>query len=327
MSTDELPEGYKKGIPRVSNVVNFLYPFEGFAKDNYLLWIFKNRARMFWPEWWNIKQFRELSKFDDKNPDEYYELKGNKISLKWVNFIADTYTETACDWWTFIHLQMENHILGKPIEYGEHEVEIKAGITYLKALQALYPKDVIWLAEPVVMDWEERFQWSIDVVRINEKTKTVWLYDYKSWEVARKKYRLKTKLLKSWTPPRPTSKLKKLALQLSCYGTTYIQDGYSIWGIYWVWLHKTGTYEYEVEMWEKEKLDNLLELFGLNLDNIIIDDMFNIKITQPSCKYGTVKVSFNLDDLDNGKDSKENIANACKTAKVIANEMKEEPWK
>lgn len=281
----ELPKWYKRWVPRVSSVVEFVYPFEWFAKENYEKWLKEN------------------------NIDE------------------DEYLTTAQDWWTFIHEQLEFRMLWKKLSKNKlsklHSEELKWWIAYVDNLKKKYP-EITWSPEEVVRDKENRFQWTIDLVRVNEKTKTVWLYDYKSWWIVKKKYWLEDTLLKSWVPPRPSSKLKKLALQLSLYAQTYIQKWYNIWWLYWVWVHKTWTYEYEVPTWSTQELDKLLEVFSLTLDglNFKINDMFEIEILEPTKQYWNVKVKFKLDELDNWKTSLENIKQACKTAKALANEMK-----
>lgn len=229
-----LPEGYKEWVARVSHVVSHMFPFEWTYAD----WAFRK---------WLL---------DDVNPQFK---RGFAVDYQ-------EYMDEATSVWTFIHLQMENYIMGKPINvedklYNLHKNEVEHWLAYLQELQDLYPTDIIWIAEPVVIDNTERFQGSIDIVRVNEKTKTVWLYDYKSWWVAKKRWNLSNDAIdkKTWKVKRDLWRFKKVALQLSLYAETYRQKWYEIGGIYVVWLHEQGAFEFSLssEDFPKQKSNDI----------------------------------------------------------------------
>lgn len=177
--------------------------------------------------------------------------------LKWlnINWIEEkTYMEEACTIGTFVHDAMERRILKKKQKkkdeaYALHKDEIEYWLSYLKALK--------WelIPEVIILDKKERYQGTTDLVRVDEETKTVWLYDWKTWWIAKKRFNLPNKYRK------PYSKLKKVALQLSLYAEYYREKGYEIGGIYVVWLHETGCYPFELDLYSSESLNEILTNF------------------------------------------------------------------
>lgn len=216
-----MPEEYIEWIPRVSSLVEMAYPFEWFAKENYKKWLKNN----------------------------------------WID--ADEYLKEAQDVGTAIHLEMENHLLNRESELTEEEYEdhIEEVVTWRKFVDMIIDKheQCKLIPEEYVRDENNHYQWTIDLIIKDEDRKIVYLYDYKTWEIARKRWWLETKLNKNWRPPKPSSKLKKLALQLSLYARTYIQQWYTIWWLFWVWIHQSWVHCYEVDMWWEDELSKLIQ--------------------------------------------------------------------
>lgn len=258
-----LPEWYIEWVTRVSNVVGFKYPFKWTpAEARYLNWLADNV---------NPKYKRGFA----IEPQEYM--------------------DEACDIWTFVHLQMEKYSLGKRTQksnklYKSHINEIDGWIKYIDQLKEEYP-NAIWKPEQVVRDEKNRYQWTIDLIRIDEENKTVYLYDWKTFWIAKKKWNLPNKYKK------PTPKLVKLALQLSLYAETYIQKGYKIWWIYGVYLHETGCYEYKLEQWTTRQINNLLRTFYTDNDKTIeinhITEMI-IEMRKPTIQYGYMNITIDM---------------------------------
>lgn len=225
---EELPKGYIPWIDRVSNIVSFNFPFEWNSKEQYLKWLEKN------------------------------------------NIPEEEYLEEAQIVWTFVHLQLEKYLLLEPLDltdrlFNLHKKEIE---WWLEFLRDLFIKPWKLLSEVVVLDEKQRFQGSIDLIRIDEKTKTVWLYDWKTWGIAKKKWWLNN------SPTKNVDKLKKVALQLSLYAEVYRQKGYKIWWIAVLWLHNDWLIEYSlfakdnlkvkdksIRLWSSAELNILLWIY------------------------------------------------------------------
>lgn len=301
--SNELPEWYIEWVTRVSNVVSFKFPFKGTdAEVRYLSWL-----------------------ADDVKP-KY---------RRWFAIDPDEYMEEAQVVWTFVHLQMEKYALWKRTQkskplYKKHLPEIEGGLKLIDKLKEKYP-DVKWMPEQVVRDKDDRYQGTIDLIRIDEENKTVYLYDWKTFWIAKKKWKLPNKY------KRPTEKLKKLNLQLSLYAETYRQKWYKIGGIYWVYLHETGCYEYELDLYSTKDINQILKEYNLSLSDLpdstkeIINNITNmsfdlpmtIEILEPTKTYGNVKIGLDLSKVDNGKTAQENVDELCKKARYIATKMKD----
>ena len=319
---DALPEGYKEWVARVSNIVSHAFPFD---------WTYAD------------EQFRKW--LADDVPEK---------RKRWFAVDHKEYMWEASVVWTFIHQQMENFINNIPIEkehklYKLHSKEIEQGIEYIKWLQKEYPKDVIWIAEPVVRDKDERYQGSIDVVRVNEKTKTVWVYDYKSWGVAKKRWKMPNEAIdkKTWRVKKDLGRFKKVALQLSLYWETYRQRWYTIGGIYVVWLHEEWCFEFslssedfprqksnEIRIWSTEEIDKLLlsykeaekikEQLAIANAEIIFNPnsimIFEIRV--PTEAYAYVNVTIDMYQEKDGKTIEEKIDEARWAIKHYLNNVK-----
>lgn len=270
-----LPDNYKEWIERVSNVVEFVYPFEWEAKQRYLDWLFDNV-----PE--NRKRGFSI------NEDEYLE-EAQKV-------------------WTFIHLQMEHYLLWEPLDvddilYELHIDEINHWIKYIDSL------DKDWRTfetEVYVCDEKNRFQWAMDVRAVHYEKKLIKLFDWKTWWIAKKRYGLPNNYAK------PYSKLKKLTLQLSLYAETDRQKWYTIEWIYWVWLHESWAYEYSLTPMTTEELDEILLAFKrskwetipykLNIKNNMENNKVSVELYTPTWEqYEMLRFisEVNFDEVEN----------------------------
>lgn len=276
-----LPEWYIEGVPRVSKVVWFKYPFKGWE----------------WFERW--------------------------LESKWIE--KEEYMYYANLWWTYIHKILEDYLLGNKLDlslYKAHKLEIDYAKEYIDNLKSEFP-DTQWFPEAIVLDKKKRFQWTADLVRINWNK--VFLYDYKTYEIVKKKYNMETKLKKDWTPYKPSDNLKKVALQLSLYAQYYIQQWYEIWGIYLVWIHSSWVHEYELELWNTGDINKLLIDYYNSLypKEINMDLPFEIEILEPTKQYWNIKLRLDLSTVENWKTPKENIDELIAQAKYIAGQMKD----
>ena len=221
------PVGYKKWIERVSNIVSFVFPFEGNSKERYIKWLW----------------------------------------LHWVP--EDEYLDEAKLVWTFVHKQMETWGGGRNSAlYELHKEEIEYWLSFIRKLSKYWELH----HEQYIRDYKNRYQWTADLVVINEKKKKVYIYDYKTWGIAKKKWnilyyifgvlmlRIPIFLMKN-TYKKPYDKIKKVALQLSLYGEYYRQLGYSLELISVLWLHETGCYEYKLPIYTTNEINSILEKY------------------------------------------------------------------
>lgn len=242
------------------------------------------------PEWYkewidrvsNIVSF--VFPFDWNSKKRYLDW----LELNWIN--EDEYLKEAQDVWTFVHLQLEKKVLKKRLQkskplFNLHQAEIEFWIEYLEWL------DGDFIPEKVVIDSQERYQGTIDLVRIDEKNKKVWLYDWKTWGIAKKKYWLPNKYKK------PYDKIKKVALQLSLYAEYYRNLGYTVEWIYVLWLHETGCYEYELELYSTRKLNHIIRAYQKAKNRKIqinhISDMI-IELRKPTEQYGYINITIDM---------------------------------
>lgn len=289
---NKLPEGYKEWIPRVSNIVSFIFPFEGDWKQRYLDWLADN-----------VPEGRK---------------RGFSID-------EDEYLTEAQDVGTFVHEQMELYILGITIDtanplYERHIDVIKGWLEYIDQIKEKYTEENGWklVAEPVLIDVKWRYQWSSDLVLVNDKLKKVIIKDWKTFWIAKARWDLPNLYKK------PYDKIKKGALQFSLYAEVYRQRGYEIEGIDLVYLHYTGAYEYSLELYSTDALNKIVEDYEESLlpkPEIImtkkIELPLEVEILLPTEQFGNVKVRLNLNDVDNGKTDKENIDALILKAKYI----------
>lgn len=256
---NNLPEWYLAWIDRVSSIVSFKFPFEWNSRMRYQNWL-------------------------------------NNL---WIT--EEDYWLTATEWWTEIHKALEDYVLGNKIPnkiLNKHKDEIEWAIRYIDWLIAEYP-EVDWRTEVYLRDEHNRYQGTVDLVRVNEKTKEVWIYDYKSYEVAKRKYWIKTKeLLKNWSLPKPTDKLTKVSLQMSLYAKVFEQLWYKVRWIYLVWVHKEWTFEYKADLWTNNELEKLLIEYKFKWNNnMTIKYPLKIHLQTAPITYSNISVELDLSDI------------------------------
>ena len=261
---NNLPEGYKEWIPRVSNIVSYKFPFAGEGKKRYLEWVYeslKDQVKFDW-DCNREKTTKLLKEFPDLNCHNIWYL----IQCE------ETYLTEAQDVGTFIHKQMENYITGEFLDdwdlFQKHHTVIQNWLNYIDQIKRKYTEED-WrrfVAEPVVIDKHKRWQWSCDIAIINEEKKKVVIKDWKTFWIAKKRFGLPN------TYRKPYDKIKKWALQFSLYAETYRQKGYEIESIDLVYLHEQGAYEYKLELYSTEDINSLLEKY-MTRDSLLPTDI------------------------------------------------------
>ncbi len=288
--TNELPSGYIKWISRVSDVVSFVYPFEGEGKNRYLQW------------------------------------------LKKVGVDEGSYLTTAQTTWTYIHQVMEDYVNGEPLNRNKDDCPIvkktiDEGLVYIDWIKKKYTKAKGYklVAEPVLRDKDNRYQWSSDLVVVHEDRKEIIIIDWKSFWIAKSFFDLPNKYKK------PYDKIKKGRLQFSLYGETYKQKGYTVKDLVLVYLHEDCAYPYSLEQYSSEELDVILTAYALSknpLDQTLLlfnlDCMFKLKIVHPTVSFWKIELECDLQQLDTWDTIPETLTKMCKTVKVVSNEMKKE---
>ncbi len=212
---------YIEWVPRVSDVVSFIFPFEWDWKNRYLKW----------------------------------------LDLHWVD--QDEYLLEAQQVGTFVHKQIENFI--KWIDFNRkdkllklHSKEITHWASFI--MKELMSSTLELRTEQYIIDSCFRYQWTADLVVIDEINKTVEIYDWKTWWIAKKKWELKNEYKK------PYDKIKKVALQLSLYAEYYRKLWYTIKWLYVVWLHETWAYKFSLDIYNGSSIDELLKNWNKKQD-------------------------------------------------------------
>jgi len=276
--TNQLPEGYKKGVPRVSDIVSYIYPFEGEGKRRYQQW------------------------------------------LKRVNVNEQDYLSEAQTIGTYIHQHMEDYCNWIESEVGHTcpiiDETIEKGFTYIDEVKKQYTKAKgrEMIAEPVLLDEQERFQGSSDLVLVNKKKNSVVVIDWKSFWIAKARFSLPNKYKK------PYDKIKKGRLQFSLYAETYRQKGYKIEDIILVYLHQDWTFDYPLELYTSAELDKILTEFKAHKelkrdkreDLIITHNTKDMKVTlrKPTETYGFLEIEIDWYKLEDWKTLEDKIDEA-----------------
>lgn len=238
---------YKDWVPRVSDIVSSVYPFEWDNKDRYIKWLELN----------NI-------------PEEEYLLEAQIV-------------------WTFVHSQIEKYVLWFDYDhtyelYPKHMQEIASGSAFVNKIRAdwyeLFP-------EYYILDEKWRYQWTSDLVCINEEQKTVRIYDWKTWWIAKKRWGLPNNVKK------PYDKIKKVALQLSLYVDYFRKKWYTVDLISVVWLHETWAYEYKLELYSTEDLDEIIDNFHNPKEKVVIDYSTE-QLTDLFINYNTMQIEMHI---------------------------------
>lgn len=140
-------EWYDMSLPRVSNIVSFIYPFEWEDKKRYLEWLKKI---------WTTEE-------------EY---------LWWANELW-TFIHNQME----NHILWKKIDKKNPL-YLEVKEEIRNWIKYLNELIASWYK---LLSEVYLIDWEKRYQWTSDLILIKENDiiiadfKSYWVVKKRYW--------------------------------------------------------------------------------------------------------------------------------------------------
>lgn len=318
---DALPEGYKEWIARVSNIVSHAFPFD---------WTYAD------------EQFRKW--LADDVPEK---------RKRWFAVDHKEYMGEASVVWTFIHLQMEKVVKKEDLDeedelYSKHRKEIEQWAIYYNDLVEEHGSRRA-LPEAIVRDKDNKYQWTADLVLINDEIKEVKIYDTKSWGVAKKRWKMPNEAIdkKTWKVKRDLGRFKKVALQLSLYWETYRQKWYTIGGIYVVWLHEEWCFEFslssedfprqksnEIRIWSTEEIDKLLlsykeaekikEQLAIANAEIIFNPnsimIFEIRV--PTEAYAYVNVTIDMYQEKDGKTIEEKIDEARWAIKHYLNNVK-----
>ena len=253
---------YKKDIPRVSNIVSYVFPFNGEGKQRYLEWLKNN---------WILQE-------------EY---------LNWANEL-----------WTFVHKQMENHLLSNPIE---DNIEVKAvvnkWIEYLKTLKYKTCESELYLSNDFI-------QGTCDVL-FTYKDKIV-LWDFKTYWIVKRRYWKVNKFQVD------KHKREKVQLQMSIYAYLYHKQYWiKIDEIVLLFLHDDWVREYKLDIIDENKIEDIIKRYYISVwlnnndFNININDM-KIKIHKPSEQFWFIETELDLSKTDNWKTAKENIDDMIK---------------
>jgi len=307
------PKWYPKWVPRVSNVVSFIFPFTGEGKLRYLKWVHK-------VIWQNMSYTNEF------NNNKVIELIKEFPSIKWnvweIIECEEIYLKEAQDVWTFVHEQMENYLLWKKVKLKKYKEVIEWWFKYIDQVKEKYTKKDgrEYNVEQVVVDKYKRYVWAADLVLVNNKTNKVVIIDWKTFWIAKARWKLPNNYKK------PYDKIKKGALQFSLYADTYRQEGYTIEGIKMVYLHHTWAYEYDLNLYSAEDLNKILEKY-ITRDSLLPPDItllfkynpmqIEVQTTIPNEAYSKASIIMEDKDLQNGKSIKQNINEVIELQKYL----------
>ena len=196
--------------PRVSNIVEFVFPFEGEDKRRYADWCIKN---WFTDEEY-LKQAQDIGTLVHESLEEWIDNKKDVDVWRWGDW-----KEWGKKW------------LEEQKEEFNTEQYVRCGSLY---------------------------QWTCDLYNEEELI----LADWKTWEVAKKVFNIKIKPLhKNGKPPKPTSRLKKVQLQMSLYAYAINKDKYEEFTLKALWLREEGCFEYVLKPIPREELIQIIKDF------------------------------------------------------------------
>jgi CRISPR/Cas system-associated exonuclease Cas4 (RecB family) len=205
---------YKTNLPRVSNIVSWVYPFD----------------------WEDKKRYKQWLKKEDIIEEEY---------LWWANTL-----------WTFVHKQMENYILWKPIEIKNsmYEETKELIINWTKWLDDYWYNKIeteLYLTDKII-------QWTCDLLLF--KWDKLILGDFKTYWIVKGRY---------WKPNKcavDKHKRIKVQLQMSIYAYLYEKKtGKKITSLSLIFLHWEKTREYVLVPLEKEEIERIIKEFLKNI--------------------------------------------------------------
>lgn len=151
-----IPKNYIKWVPRVSDIVDYVFPFDKESKKWFTFWLNKNSIN----EWDYMEEAQEWWTFVHNALEEYvikrfiptwkYNSRYWDIIINWIRFIEDIIQPYIDEWYD---VYTEKHIV----------------------------------------DYYNRYQGTCDLILIHEWKKDVKLWDYKTWGLAKSKFWLKDK--------------------------------------------------------------------------------------------------------------------------------------
>ena len=247
---------YIEWIPRVSNIVDTLFPFWGEDEKRFHQW-----------------------------------LKTKKIDV-------DEYMSTATSWWTEVHEIMEKCVKWRKFKIPIHlSDEANAWIRLINNLKQHFP-NAKFITEMYVRDTHWRWQWTIDLVILDWNN--AYMFDWKTYEISKKKWELPQKLNKNGSPPKPTAKIKKVEIQLNLYAECLKQMWFEIRQLNMVWLHSAWYFMYEIDSIDTSNIyiEYLKLITNMNKEIILeIKSPLKIKLQTPPISYAAISVELDLKDV------------------------------
>jgi len=286
-----LPPWYINWVPRVSEIVSFIFPFDGNSKKRYQQWL----KEVWVDENLYLEKAQTVWTYIHQHLEDY---------INWEKSERKK--------------ELENDTVVKLIENGKK---------YIDDVRKTYTEKKGWklVAEPILLDKEKRYQGSSDLVLINEKKKEVVVIDWKSFGISKSFFSLDNKYKK------PYDKIKKGRLQFSLYWETFKQKGYTVKDLVLVYLHQDWAFTYSLEQYSSDELNSILKAFAESkkqLTDISVsfpneNNMYEIEIRLPTETYGYINLKSDISKIDNWKTEKENVDELIKKAKYIRKQLKD----
>lgn len=178
-----------------------------------------------------------------------FEAKAKERFLDWLwkhSIDYDDYMEEASSWGRYIHKAMEIYCVDWEFKGKKYKWYTSSWIEFLK--NCAYE---VVCAEKYVQCKTEglEFQGTIDSVVRRKSDGKYWILDFKTYWLAKDKWNLQSAYKK------PSSKLKKAALQLSLYAyAEELNIEFIVVVEIWNWYTK----EWELAMWDKGEVENII---------------------------------------------------------------------
>ena len=287
------PPTYEKGITRVSNIVEFAFPFAWTEDEKrYLEWLSSN----------NISPVTYL---------KYAQEMWTKVHNAIEDFI---------DW--LPKWKKKDQL---PLFDEEVKNEILFWIDYIKELDF---KNIF--TERYVKDKNNLYQGTCDLL-IENKDWTYSLQDWKTYWICQKRFpELKDKKLqKDWLPSIDTKKRNKVQLQMSLYAKALRETEWIIINdIKLLFLHNNWLREVSLDFVSDDIINEIISNYYLSKTKpmakepdtkIEITAPLKIRISSPPLSYYTAEVSLDLGNCANGKSAEENLNEALIVHKKIHN--------
>jgi len=237
---------------------------------------------------------------------------GERRYLEWLakhKLCPKFYVETACSMWTEVHEALENYIEKRPSTPCSDDVktEIGHGKKWLDELNYQSIETELYVREK-----NERFQGAVDLLYTDKNWKVV-LADWKTFGICKKRFNLPNKFVVA------TDKKKKVRLQMSIYAYALKQQGIIVDRLELLFLHEDGIKVVEMELHDDKEIENLLLSYEASLKaspdlKVNLSQMYKIEVTVPTIQFGNVRMTMDLEKIDNGKVTEENIEQFMKSA-------------